>query len=77
MGIDHGAYCVGCCWVLFILLVAVGLTSLPWMGLITLIICAEKLLPRGRLVTSTVAVILLGFGSLGLVRPELLALTMN
>jgi predicted metal-binding membrane protein len=76
MGVDHGVYCVGCCWALFVLLVVVGLASLPWMGLITLIVCAEKLLPRGRLVTSVVAASLLGFGLLGLARPELLALTM-
>jgi predicted metal-binding membrane protein len=76
MGVDHGVYCVGCCWALFVLLVAVGLASLAWMGLITLIVCAEKLLPRRRLVTSVVAASLLGFGLLGLARPELLALTM-
>jgi hypothetical protein len=40
------------------------------------LVCAEKLLPRGRLVTSVVAASLLGFGLLGLARPELLALTM-
>jgi predicted metal-binding membrane protein len=76
MGVDHGVYCVGCYWALFVLPVAVGLASLAWMGLISLIICAEKLLPRRRLVTSVVAVSLLGFGLLGLARPELLALTM-
>ena len=77
MGVDHGVYCVGCCWALFVLLVAVGLASLPWMGVITLIVCAEKLLPGGRLVTPVVAMILLGFGLFGFVRPELLVLTMG
>ena len=74
MGIDHGVYCVGCCWVLFLLLVLVGLTSLPWMGLITLIVCAEKLLPHGRPVTLGVAGLLIGLGMLTLIRPELMAL---
>jgi hypothetical protein len=41
-----------------------------------LIVCAEKLLPHGRLVTSVVAPSVLGFGLLGLARPELLALTL-
>ena len=77
MGIQHGVYCMGCCWVLFILLVAVGLASIPWMGLITLIILAEKLLPRGRLVTLTVAFALLGLGLLTLARPELLTPAMG
>jgi predicted metal-binding membrane protein len=77
MGAEHGVYCVGCCWVLFVLLVVVGLSSLPWMGLITLIVCAEKLLPRGRLVTLTVAVGLVSLGLLALARPELLAPTLG
>ena len=75
MGIDHGVYCVGCCWVLFVLLVLVGLTSLPWMGLITLIVCAEKLLPYGRPVTFGVAGLLVVLGILTLTRPDLVALT--
>ena len=73
MGVDHGVYCVGCCWVLFVLLVAVGLASLPWMGLITLIVCAEKLLPRAPVVSATVAAVLLGLGLLTLARPDLVA----
>jgi predicted metal-binding membrane protein len=77
MGLDHGVYCVGCCWVLFVLLAVVGLSSLPWMGLLTLVICAEKLVPWGRPVTLTVACILLALGLLTLVRPDLLAHTMG
>jgi predicted metal-binding membrane protein len=77
MGAEHGIYCVGCCWVLFVLLVVVGLASLPWMGLITLIVCAEKLLPRGRLVTLTVAIGLVSLGLLTLARPNLLAPTLG
>jgi predicted metal-binding membrane protein len=77
MGVDHGVYCVGCCWVLFLLLVVVGLSSLPWMGLITIIVCAEKLLPYGRPVTLAVAGLLFALGLLALARPDLLAPTMG
>lgn len=77
MGLDHGVYCVGCCWVLFTLLVIVGLASLPWMGLITLIVCAEKLLPSGRAVTLSVAGLLVALGLLTLLRPEFFASTMG
>lgn len=76
MGVDHGVYCVGCCWALFALLVLVGLASLPWMGLITLIVCAEKLLPHGRPVTLGVAGLLVAFGLLTLAHPGLVAPTM-
>jgi predicted metal-binding membrane protein len=73
MGAEHGVYCVGCCWVLFVLLVVVGLSSLPWMGLITLIVSAEKLLPYGRPVTLGVAGLLGALGLLTLINPNLLA----
>jgi predicted metal-binding membrane protein len=48
MGITHGAYCLGCCWALFAVLVAAGVMSLAWMFLLTLVIFAEKVLPLGQ-----------------------------
>jgi predicted metal-binding membrane protein len=45
MGVVHGAYCLGCCWALFAVLVAAGVMSLAWMLLLTLIVFAEKVLP--------------------------------
>jgi hypothetical protein len=45
------------------------------MGLITLIVCAEKLLPHSRPVTLGVAGLLVILGVLALIRPDLLALT--
>jgi predicted metal-binding membrane protein len=77
MGAEHGVYCVGCCWALFLLLVTVGLASLPWMGLITLIVFAEKLLPRARWVTPGVTGLLVVLGLLTLARPDLLAATLG
>jgi len=47
MGVVHGAYCLGCCWALFAVLVATGVMSLAWMLLLTLVVAAEKLLPPG------------------------------
>jgi len=47
MGILHGAYCLGCCWALFAVLVATGVMSLAWMLLLTLVVCAEKMLSLG------------------------------
>lgn len=47
MGVIHGAYCLGCCWALFGVLVATGVMSLAWMLLLTLVVAAEKLLPPG------------------------------
>ena len=51
MGLLHGFYCVGCCWMLMLLLFVGGVMNLAWIALLTLMIAAEKLLPFGRIVT--------------------------
>lgn len=47
MGTEHGAYCVGCCWGLMVILFALGVMSLFWMALVAAVIFAEKVLPHG------------------------------
>jgi predicted metal-binding membrane protein len=46
MGARHGAFCVGCCWALMAMAFALGLMSLAWMALLTLMIVAEQRAPR-------------------------------
>lgn len=50
MGMIHGAWCVGCCWMLMALLFVGGIMNLAWIALLTLLVALEKLLPWGRLV---------------------------
>ena len=64
MGIIHGAYCLGCCWALFAVLVAAGVMSLAWMLLLTLVVFAEKVLPVGRRVSLAVGAAFLVLGVL-------------
>jgi predicted metal-binding membrane protein len=64
MGVAHGAYCLGCCWALFAVLVATGVMSLAWMLLLTLVVFAEKVLPSGRRASQVVGVALLLLGLL-------------
>jgi predicted metal-binding membrane protein len=47
MGMRHGTYCVGCCWLLMTLLFVAGVMNLAWVALIALFILIEKLVPRG------------------------------
>jgi predicted metal-binding membrane protein len=47
MGLVHGAYCVGCCWMLMVLLFVGGVMNLAWIAALTLLVAAEKLLPGG------------------------------
>src|SRR5258708_16197592 len=48
LGVEHGAYCVGCCWGLMAVLGIAGAMSLLWVGLIALIVFMEKLMPFGE-----------------------------
>jgi predicted metal-binding membrane protein len=64
MGLLHGAYCLGCCWALFAVLVAAGMMSLPWMLLLALVVFAEKVLPHGRRTAAAVGVALIALGLL-------------
>ncbi len=54
MGLEHGAYCVGCCWALMLLLFVAGVMNLLWVALIAAFVFVEKLYPA-RGVTSRVA----------------------
>ena len=47
MGLQHGLYCVGCCWALMLLLFAGGVMSLGWMAGLSLFVLLEKLSPFG------------------------------
>ena len=50
MGLEHGTYCVGCCWILMVLLFVAGVMNLVWVTFIAAFVLAEKVLPRGDLV---------------------------
>ena len=53
MGLLHGAYCLGCCWLLFVVLFPLGIMNIAAMAVITLVIFAEKTLPWGRTAVRT------------------------
>jgi len=42
LGLAHGAYCVGCCWLLMVTGLAVGLMNLAWMTLVTVAVAIEQ-----------------------------------
>lgn len=48
LGLIHGTYCVGCCWVLMALLFVVGVMNVLWIALLALLVLLEKLTPWGR-----------------------------
>jgi predicted metal-binding membrane protein len=71
-GIRHGAFCLGCCWSLMLVLVLLGMMNLAWMALVAAVMSAEKLLPAGRIVAATAAAALLAFGATLFAIPHIL-----
>lgn len=47
MGVIHGAYCLGCCWILMALLFVGGAMNLVWVAALAAFVLVEKLLPFG------------------------------
>lgn len=56
LGLLHGSYCVGCCWILMALLFVVGVMNVLWIALLALLVLVEKLTPWGRWVARGVGV---------------------
>jgi predicted metal-binding membrane protein len=62
MGVRHGVYCVGCCWVLMALLFVAGVMNLLWVAAITIFVLVERVMPNGDLVGRVAGVVLIGAG---------------
>ncbi len=63
MGVMHGAYCVGCCWLLMALLFVAGVMNLVWVAAIAVFVLVEKVVPGGRWVGRVAGLTLLGWGA--------------
>ena len=68
MGLFHGAFCLGCCWLLMGLLFFGGVMNLLWIAAITVFVLLEKVLPFGVRASrlTGVGLIALGLAVLGL-----------
>ena len=51
LGARHGAYCIGCCWVLMALLFVGGVMNVLWIAAIAILVLAEKVVPTGRVIS--------------------------
>ncbi len=63
MGIHHGAFCLGCCWLLMVLLFVLGVMNLLWVALLTIVVLAEKTLPYGEILSRGFGVLLVVWGA--------------
>ena len=62
LGVLHGAYCVGCCWMLMALLFVGGVMNFAWIAALTLIVAIEKLVPRGDIIGRAAGMALIAWG---------------
>jgi predicted metal-binding membrane protein len=62
MGIEHGAYCAGCCWALMALLFVGGVMNLLWIAGLTALVLLEKLAPWGETLGKAIGVALVVSG---------------
>lgn len=62
LGLLHGVYCVGCCWMLMALLFVGGVMNLAWIIALTILVAAEKLLVAGLFVQRLSGVVILAWG---------------
>jgi predicted metal-binding membrane protein len=72
VGAHHGAYCVGCCWGLMIVLIAVGVMNVAAMAGLAAVIFLEKLWKHGKLLSQAVGVVFLVIGALAVFYPDVL-----
>ena len=64
MGVKHGTYCLGCCWVLMALLFVLGVMNLIWIAGLAFFVLLEKAAPRGEWIGRFGGLVLLGWGGL-------------
>jgi predicted metal-binding membrane protein len=63
MGVEHGAFCLGCCWALMALLFFGGVMNLYWISGLALLVALEKLIPRGDVVGKVMGGLLTFWGA--------------
>ena len=64
LGVEHGAFCVGCCWALMFLMFAIGTGNVGWMLALGAVMAVEKNLPWGRRLSAPLGAALLAWGGL-------------
>lgn len=59
LGVEHGLWCLGCCWTLMAVLVLVGMMGVGWVVGLAIVVALEKLTSRGVLISRLTGVALL------------------
>ena len=67
MGLRHGMLCLGCCWMLMLLLFVGGVMNVAWIAGIALFVMVEKLAPAGHWIGKVASLVLIVWGAAVLV----------
>ncbi|RWH73160.1 MAG: DUF2182 domain-containing protein [Mesorhizobium sp.] len=62
LGALHGAFCVGCCWMLMALLFVGGIMNLVWIAALAILVLVEKAFPAGQWVGRAAGIALIAWG---------------
>ena len=62
MGLEHGKFCLGCCWILMGLLFVLGVMNLLWIAGLATFVLAEKVAPAGAKISRITGVLLIAWG---------------
>ena len=73
MGVEHGTYCVGCCWALMLLLFVGGVMNLIWVAVLAAIVLVQKVLPGGVVLARVAGLVLVVCGIAVLAWPLIFA----
>ncbi|MER8371834.1 DUF2182 domain-containing protein [Mesorhizobium sp. M1406] len=63
LGVDHGAYCLGCCWALMALLFVGGVMNVLWIAGIAILVLLEKTVPTGQLIPRVSGALMAAIGT--------------
>ncbi|HEX8995242.1 MAG TPA: DUF2182 domain-containing protein [Ktedonobacterales bacterium] len=72
MGVEHGLFCLGCCWWLMLILFPLGLMNVAALGSVAALIFVEKCLPIGRSASRVAAGALMLYGAVIIINPAAL-----
>jgi predicted metal-binding membrane protein len=63
MGVEHGLYCLGCCWLAMALLFVFGVMNLLWIATLAVLVLAEKVVPGGPWIARASGVAMIAAGA--------------
>jgi predicted metal-binding membrane protein len=72
MGLHHGLYCMGCCWLLFLILIPLGVMNVAAMAAVAALVFVEKIAPWGRPAGLAAGALLVVAGVAVAIEPDLL-----